>query len=391
MLNKSPIKSNTEMKQQKSLLGSCILIFLAGACLMTVLATSLAFGAQSRATQLFGAPTNNISSEQRLYLSLQLLLQEQTLSNPLDPNGLPRPFSIDFGESTASVIQRLENEGIIQSAQALRTYLVYKGLDITLQAGEYTLSPAQSPVEIAYSLQDATPSTVRFRILPGWRMEEIAQSLPTSGLTITPDEFLIMSQSNPGGTFLPYSLPTYASMEGFLYPDTYQFRRDIPIQEFFMSILGNFEQKLSQDIQDGFARQGLDVFGGVTLASIIQREAVVEEEMPLIASVFLNRLAAGMKLDSDPTTQYAIGYNQAQKTWWTNPLSGDDLKTNSTYNTYLNTGLPPGPISNPSLAALKAVAFPAQTPYFYFRARCDGSGKHVFAETYQEHLNNGCP
>ena len=98
-----------------------------------------------------------------------------------------------------------------------------------------------------------------------------------------------------------------------------------------------------------------------------------------------------MKLDADPTVQYAVGYNSAQGTWWTNPLSHADLATDSPYNTYLYHGLPPGPIANPGLTALQAVAYPAQSPYYYFRALCDNSGRHIFAQTYAEHVANACP
>jgi UPF0755 protein len=127
------------------------------------------------------------------------------------------------------------------------------------------------------------------------------------------------------------------------------------------------------------------------LASIIQKEDVMDEEQPLIASVFLNRLGAGMKLESDATTQYALGYNNTQKTWWTNPLSGDDLLIQSPYNTYVANGLPPGPICNPSISALRAVAYPAKTKYMYFRAKCDGSGYHNFSTTFEQHAANACP
>ena len=185
--------------------------------------------------------------------------------------------------------------------------------------------------------------------------------------------------------------PANATGEGFIFPDTYNFRRDVPLYELFNTFFANFEQNLSIEIRDGYALQGLDIFQAVTLASIVEKETVVAEEMPLIASVFLNRLAAGMPLESDPTVQYAIGYNPAQKTWWTNPLTSDDLQINSPYNTYQGNGLPPGPIANPGIDALRAVAFPAQSPYYYFRAACDGSGKHVFSETFQQHLNNACP
>ena len=126
------------------------------------------------------------------------------------------------------------------------------------------------------------------------------------------------------------------------------------------------------------------------MASIVERESILDEEMPLIASVFINREKIGMKLDSDATVQYALGYNQIQGTWWTNPLSSQDLQVNSPFNTYQNSGLPPAAISNPSLAAIQSIAFAADTPYYYFRARCDGSGFHNFAVTFEEHLSNGC-
>jgi UPF0755 protein len=111
----------------------------------------------------------------------------------------------------------------------------------------------------------------------------------------------------------------------------------------------------------------------------------------LIASVYLNRIAIGMKLDADPTVQYALGYQFDTGLWWKNPLSLADLEVVSPYNTYLNNGLPPTPISNPGIDALMAVANPQSSPYYFFRAACDGSGYHVFAETFEEQLANSCP
>jgi len=156
-------------------------------------------------------------------------------------------------------------------------------------------------------------------------------------------------------------------------------------------LLDNFDVKVDPEMRAGFQDQGLTFHQAVILASIVQREAIVEEEMPLIASVFLNRLSAGMKLDSDPTVQYALGYDPIKTTWWKTPLSLDDLAISSPYNTYLQVGFPPGPISNPGLSALKAIAHPSQTPYFYFRAVCDGSGRHNFSQTFEEHQQNACP
>ena len=98
-----------------------------------------------------------------------------------------------------------------------------------------------------------------------------------------------------------------------------------------------------------------------------------------------------MRLDSDPTVQYALGFDPVKGTWWKSPLSLDDLQVVSPYNTYQIQGLPPGPIANPGLSALRAVAFPDETPYYYFRAACDGSGRHTFAETFEQHQGNSCP
>jgi UPF0755 protein len=298
------------------------------------------------------------------------------------------PFTIATGEEPASVAARLEQAGIIRNADAFIAYLVYSGLDTGLQAGEFQLSPALAPMQIAQKLQDATPTQVKFVILPGWRMEEVAASLPTSGLAISPEQFLLVARDpHSGFDFMPKG----ASAEGFLFPGEHILPRAIGPVQVVALLMNNAALALSPEMRAGFARQGLDVYQAVTLASIIQREAVKSEEQPSIASVFLNRLAAGMRLETDPTIQYALGFDAVTNSWWKSPLSLDDLAIQSPYNTYQNPGLPPGPISNPSLSALQAVAYPAQTPYYFFRARCDGSGLHNFSETFDQHLKSGCP
>ena len=308
-----------------------------------------------------------------------------------DPQGDELRFEINIGESTLSITERLQSLGFIIDARAFRDYLLYSGLDASIQAGEYNLSSRMSSLEIAHILQDATPGEVTFTILAGWRLEEIAAALPTSGLEFSPRAFETSAANPPPVSPLVAELPTGASLEGFLYPDSYLLPRQISVDGFIRTLLEDFQVKVNDEILDGYQRHGLDIYQGVTLASIVEREAVIEDEMPLIASVFHNRLDAGMKLDSDPTVQYALGFNSEQDTWWTNPLSLADLQVNSPYNTYIAMGLPPGPIANPSLAAIKAVAFPAQTPYYYFRSACDGSGRHSFAETFEEHKLNQCP
>lgn len=320
--------------------------------------------------------------------SARILWDDGLLTRPRVPGAPEQDFQVQQGESINSISERLATSGLIGQAGLLRDYLVYTGLDTSIQAGTYRLSPAMSVIDIARQMQGATPADVTFVILPGWRMEEIAMSLPTSGLEITPEEF-VSAASTPrsGYSFLEGASTT----EGFFFPDSYVLPRTTTADDLVQSLLRNFALHLGADLTEGFARQGLSIYQAVTLASIIQREAIHPEEAPAIASVYLNRMKIGMRLDADPTVQYALGYNSTQQTWWTNPLSLDDLKVDSRFNTYQNDGLPPTPIDNPGLTALQAVAAPTDTPYYYFSARCDGSGYHGFASTFAEHLQNLCP
>ncbi len=367
------------------------LLLISTICLGTFVVVSAPLIIQNRASQLFGPPSPQLSTIDQLYLSIVLLINGRDLTNPNNISGPERAFTVIIGESVNSISHRLYVEGLIPDTDTFTQYLVYRGLDTSIQAGQYSLNQAMSAIEIAQELQDATPSHVTFRILPGWRLEEIASTLSTSGLSFTPDEFLSAAGTPNNGHQLSNNFPPQATLEGFFFPDSYFFPRETTVNQFILTILDNFQIKVEPGILEGLNRQGLNLFEGVILASIVEKEAVNSEEMPLIASVFHNRLAAGIKLDSDPTVQYAIGYNHEGNSWWKNPLSLDDLKVESPYNTYLYAGLPPGPISNPSLEAINAVAFPTQSPYFYFRAACDGQGGHVFAETFDEHVQNACP
>lgn len=343
------------------------------------------------AEQRFGYASSKLDVIDRYWYSMRLLWKYEELTTPLERQATAQRFVIQSGETAEQIAMRLQSEGLIRDYEAFRDYMVYSGLDTAIQAGEYEISPAWSAIEIGHQLLDATPDQITFVILAGWRVEEIAASLPTSGLKISPEEFLQFVHNPPSGWHPAGRDSAGLSLEGYLYPGEYRFKRDASVREVVAAFLERFNQQVDANLRESFSRQGLTLHEAVTLASIVHREGVVEEERPMIASVFYNRLRAGMKMDADPTVQYALGYNSIQQTWWTNPLSRDDLMVNSPYNTYQNTGLPPAPICNPSLSALQAVAYPAESPYFYFRARCDGSGRHSFAKTFEEHLQNACP
>jgi len=179
-----------------------------------------------------------------------------------------------------------------------------------------------------------------------------------------------------------------ASLEGFLFPDTYLVRPTASAADILDKMLANFAARLPADYGAQVGARGLTLYQAITVASLIEREAVVDDERPLIASVIYNRLAAGQRLEIDATAQFVLGN---ASNWWPR-LDGLDLRSIvSPYNTYAVEGLPPGPVANPGLSSIAAAANPAQTNYLYYRAKCDGSGRHSFAATYEEHLANACP
>jgi UPF0755 protein len=377
---------NKRMGAGLSLAIGCLTII----CLLTILIGGY-LEVNRRVEAAFGPPSPQLGFIQRVRLSSQLILQQEQLQKATNPLGDSVTFEIPFGQSPLVVASQLEAAGLVSDSGAFINYLTYSGLDTSLQAGEFNLSPASTPVEIAHILQDATPTEITLSILRGWRLEEIAETLPTSGLEISPQDFLNAARNTSNIGDPRISFPPGGSLEGFFLPGSYRLPRETSAGQLVKILTSEFAANLTPELLEGLSNQGLDLHQAVTLASIVEREAVVGEEMPMIASVFLNRLAIGMALEADSTVQYGRGFNPEQKTWWTNPLSMRDLHYDSPYNTYLYPGLPPGPIANPSLRALRAVAFPAQSPYYFFRATCDDSGKHTFSETFEEHLAKSCP
>jgi UPF0755 protein len=380
------------MRKSRSLLPIIfILLLLAAVFIGVFLAANYAINLPANAAALYGEPSPLLSPWQELKLSAQLVWNQELLTQPAKSYPNEHDFTISIGESPDAIIQRLVAGGLIRDAEIMRTYLIYKGYDTRIQAGDFKLNTSMSAVEIAEELLDATPDKATFIVLPGWRLEEIAASLPTTGFNISPEEFLAFA-TNPPATFtFTDGLPNGTALEGFFLPGSYEFPREADVFEIVTFMAIQYDTAVTAEMRDGFAAHGLSLRQAVTLASIVEREAVDESEQPVIASVFHNRLQAGMKLEADPTVQYALGYDQASENWWKSPLFLADLEVDSPYNTYLYAGLPPGPIANPTLSALQAVASPENTPYYFFRAACDGSGRHIFAETFEQHQANTCP
>ncbi len=346
---------------------------------------ALASGGASGPQPGAGGPTSELEGlAGRLFGSIQ----SGEADRPAGADPTPVKFEIKSGETAAQIAENLQQQGLIRDATFFRLLLRLQGIDTKLEAGSYELKRTMSPREIAVALQRGRPASVTVTIPEGWRAEEIAALLSGYGL-VDQAEFMRLVQSGEGFTqpFLPPRQNGQANLNGYLFPDTYTFETSASdARKVINRLLDNFGQKVGADLRAKAASSELgSLHAVVTLASIVEREARIPEERPLIAGVYANRLRQGMKLDADPTVQYAMGYDQARQTWW-RPLTVEDYRFDAPWNTYVNRDLPPGPIANPGLASLQAAAAPASTDYLYFVARRDGS--HAFATTFEEHVRN---
>jgi UPF0755 protein len=365
------------------------IVFLASGMLLACCCVLLALLLLMDGEDTIGQASPRLGAMQRIFLSGYLRLFADDLDKPAGDPGIQYDLEIDPGENATTIVARLTAAGVLQNDVLFRSYLQYRGLDTEIEAGHYSINGGMSLREIANMLQRAQPENLTLTILEGWRREQIAEAVSLSGMNITIADFLLASNNAPDNRFFSDAVPVFATLEGFLFPDTYAIDPDFEAIDFVEAMLTNFESRVGEQIRTGMKNQGLDIYQGVTFASIVEREAVVDDERGLIAAVFLNRFALGMKLEADPTVQYALG-QQPDGGWWKAPLSLADLQIDSPFNTYLYPGLPRGPIANPGLEAIQAVANPEETPYLYFRAMCDGSGRHAFATTFEEHQGNAC-
>jgi UPF0755 protein len=165
----------------------------------------------------------------------------------------------------------------------------------------------------------------------------------------------------------------------------------VTARDVVLTALRNFDKKVTPQMRADLQADSRTLYDAVRLASIVEREAGVEKDRPTIAGVYFNRLRDGMALDADPTIQYALGLTRDPKTWWPQITQDDYQGVQSPYNTYINPGLPPSPISNPALASIQAAIYPEKHDYYFFRTSCNNDGTHVFAKTLDEQIANACP
>lgn len=321
---------------------------------------------------------------QHLGHGVSLWYRADEVAQPVDPNDDSEVvFVVQMGESAGTVAYRLESMGLVSDAELFRRVLQYWEADDNIQTGVYTLSPSMKMEEIMQELQHGKMPSVLVTIPEGWRAEQVAELLETNKV-VEAEPFLAMVHTRQAPH--PIDDATVPSLEGFLFPDTYQLPQHTTPQKVLEIMLRNWDSRVPQELRELVSEQDMTLYEAITLASIVEREAVLKEEQPIIAGVYLNRLDQGMYLQSDPTVQYAKDYDEASDRWWGTMLQEEAVTVQSDYNTFLNPGLPPSPICNPGLDAIRAVLEPEETDYLFFYARGDGS--HEFAETYEEHLKN---
>lgn len=304
---------------------------------------------------------------------------------PIAANGPPVIVSVKSGDSAKATGAALEQKGVIRSRRLFEIMVGLTGVSNSLQAGDYEFDPGTPVIEVVHRIAAGKTASSEVVIPEGRRVEEVGEILEKAGI-VKKQEFLdalVKSQYNE-----PFLQQVDASsLEGYVFPAKYEFFRAAKPEDVVAAMLRGFQTNVADKIQ--LEGQDLTLAEVVTLASIVEREAQTPSERPIIASVFLNRLKVGISLQADPTVQYAVAKNADsvnQYTYWKKDLTVDDLKIDSPYNTYVNAGLPPGPIANPGLASIQAVVRPAETNYLFFEAK--GDGTHVFAETLEEHLRN---
>ncbi|HTM68166.1 MAG TPA: endolytic transglycosylase MltG [Candidatus Binatia bacterium] len=307
-------------------------------------------------------------------------------------------FVVAQGEGTAAIVSRLKAQGVIRSELLFKMALAGSGLDKKLQPGTYDLRGAEDFAEIVRRLATGGIPANEFVLLvkEGWNLNDIKAALVQAGYAEADKLFFVTgipatdhrelsSDKAPRpqdySTEFPFleGKPSYVSLEGYLFPDTYRVFKAATPMELVKVLLANFGRKLTPELRQRIAEKHRTIFDVVTMASIVEREVKTDEDRRLVADIFWRRIEKGMPLQADSTVNYATGKSQPS-------VSFEDTKTVSRYNTYKYPGLPLGPICNPGLASLKAAIDPEPNDYWYFLT--DAEGKVHYAATLDEHNRN---
>ena len=299
---------------------------------------------------------------------------DHELHQSANPGGGSVRFVVSPGATFHEVADTLHRTGLIDSVVVFDLYARYRHLDRNIQAGAYQLSRNLNMIQILQALQTARPNEIFVTIPEGFTTQKTAALLDRGGVIKGSDYSALAVSGQFSYDFLK-DLPPGTSLEGFLFPDTYLIPRNGTARQLITSQLENFDSHWNAARKALATQRKLSVVQVMTIASMIEREARFDDDRLLVASVIYNRLNAGWPLQVDATVLYAKGV-------WQSTVTTDDRKIDSPYNTYLHTGLPPGPIANPGIKAIDAALQPAQTAYFFYLS--DPQGHNHYARTNAE-------
>jgi UPF0755 protein len=296
-------------------------------------------------------------------------------------------FDIPKGSTTDTISRILKTNGLIKNASVFRWWVYARGDYGKLQAGTYEMKQGMTVDEILEMLTkgNTKDNTVRFTIPEGFTLEQIADLLAAKGL-VDKQTFIHVADTDSFDVPFLQSVPKTPGvkhpLEGYLFPDTYEVYKGTSAHDMIQLMLKEFDERLTPEMREKIQKRGMTIPQAVTVASLVEREARVSSERPVIAGVIYNRLhkQPPMMLQIDATVQYVVGHKDE--------LTLKDLQVDSPYNTYEHYGLPPGPIASPGIDSLKAAIEPQQNDFLFYVTKNDGSGEHYFAKTYAEQLQN---
>jgi UPF0755 protein len=294
---------------------------------------------------------------------------------PRDPSVVQTVvFDTEASHNFRQMASQLEMQGLVRSGFAFRMLARYHKKDTQIKAGEYALTASMTPQEILDRMVRGETIPRKATIREGMTLVDIGQVLEEAGIT---DRVSFERALADGGLLREEGIEA-SSFEGYLFPETYNFRRNTPARHVIKSMYEQLKKRWDVQWDARVSELGMSRHQVLTLASIVEKESGNFDEQPIIASVFHNRLRLNMRLQADPTVIYGIKNFNGN-------ITKRDLQTETPYNTYVISGLPPGPISNPGLSAIKAALYPAETKYLYFVG--NGDGRHVFSESLDQHNN----
>ena len=286
---------------------------------------------------------------------------------------------VKANSSAGDLAGLLKQAGVIRSIWAYKFYARWSGADRRLIPGSHEIAPHSNIPAVLKQLASKIINEREITVIEGWRLEDIADSLASANIDSREDFISVAQIDNWRAQYEYLHDPRIKSLEGFLFPDTYRIYLDAKPQDIIKRMLDNFNQKVTAEMTAQLLAQNRNLFETFILASIIEREALYDEDRAMIADIFLKRLDDNIGLQSDATINYITGKKTTRPTF-------NDLQVDSPYNTYKYRGLPPGPICNPGLASLKAAVYPQVNDYYYFLT--DRDGRAHFGRTYAEHQQN---